>query len=77
MPEDSGLTGEDLLDGSAQPDVVQATGALRRAGADVGEQRGRHQRTELLLPQDVQLGTLRGASEVSQYDQLLLTCGDQ
>lgn len=71
------LTGEDLLDGAAQPDVVQTAAALRGARADVGELRGRHQRTELLLPQNIQLGTLRRASKVSQYHQLLLTCRDQ
>lgn len=67
------LTRINLLEGAAQPDVVQAAGALWLAGADVGELGGGHQGPELLLPQRVQLGILGRGAKVSQHHQLLLS----
>lgn len=65
-------TGIDLLEGAAQPDVVQTEGALWRACADVGELGGWHQRTELLLSQYVQLRALWRTAKISQHHQFLL-----
>lgn len=68
------LTRVDLLEGAAEPDVVQAAGALGAAGADVGELAGRYQGTQLLLPQDVQVGALRSTAKISQHHQLFFHC---
>lgn len=43
------LTRKNLLEGAAEPDVIQAAGALWWAGADVGELVGWHQGTEFLF----------------------------
>lgn len=68
------LTRINLLEGAAQPDVVQTAGALGDAGADVGELGRGHQGPELLLSQRVQLRTLGRGAKVSHHHQLLLSC---
>lgn len=68
------LTCVDLLEGLADPDIVQAESSLGRACANVGELGGGHQGTQLLLPQDLQLRGLGGAAKVPQDHQLLLSC---
>lgn len=64
----------DLLEGAAEPDVVQTAIALWRARADVGELGGWYQGAELLLPQKIQLRALRTTAKVSQQQQLLVSC---
>lgn len=67
------LTRINLLEGAAQPDVVQAAGALWLAGADIGELGWGYQGPELLLSQCIQLGALGRGAKVSQHHQLLLS----
>ncbi len=63
----------DLFEGATGPDVVQRSGSLWGAGADVRKDGRREEGTQFFFPQALHLRAVGSHAKVSQHQQLSLT----